>query len=559
MPRDDTNALRDRLQTLFGSELVIERELGRGGMAAVFAAYDPGLQRRVAVKMLLPEIADEEVSERFLREGRTVASLHHPHVVAVYAVRSGHGTNAIVMQYVEGRSLDVVLSQQPVIPLNAAARILSQVASGLQHAHDRGVIHRDVKPANVLIDQVGRAVVSDFGIARRDDGLTVTKTGVVLGTSDYMSPEQRAGERVAPATDQYAFGVMAFEVLTGRLPFIGTLEESIRGHMSEAPPSLQELRAEIPPVVEDLVHRMLAKDPSQRWPSLAEAEDVFGSLSTLGGDTPRLVRAVTPSVPAPVSVAAPASRSRTMAIVIAAVVIVALAVWAAVVWRGGRAPGSPISGAMTGAGDSSAATVVPPGRDQGAPPPAPGAARGAEDRAASNARTSARGAAPAPSNVGPGTDAAPGAAAEPPQPAPSVAGPPVAASTSLKNDAPPATDSAAPASASTATLADARQVGRAFVTMLNQRRARELAQLTPIGGDAVARAELIKLTESAPDFAAGFERLPAAPVASANGFETELFVDLEWRGGKRILRVTLRALRSADGWRMAGLGVEPAG
>ncbi len=329
MPVDDTTALKARLQALFGNELVIEQELGRGGMAAVFAAFDPGLRRRVAVKMLLPEIAnDTEVAERFLREGRTVASLQHPHVVGVHAVRSGQGTNAIVMQYVEGRSLDVVLEQQPVIPLNAAARILAQAAAGLQHAHERGVIHRDVKPANVLIDAHGHAIVSDFGIARRDDGSAVTRTGIVLGTSDYMSPEQRSGERVTPATDQYAFGVMAFEVLSGRMPFLGSLGEVNRGHMLDAPPSLRSLRPEIPQAVEDVVQLMLAKDPAQRLASLAEAAEVFSAQATKGADTPRLVRVVTPPTPVTATTAPP--RTSRLATVSVAAVIVIIAVWATI-------------------------------------------------------------------------------------------------------------------------------------------------------------------------------------------------------------------------------------
>lgn len=280
MSLHDTDSLRSKLEALFGAEMAIENEIGRGGMAAVFAAFAPGLQRRVAVKMLLPQYADDQlVAERFLREGNTVASLQHPHVVSVYGVRSNEVTKAIVMQYIEGRSLDQVLAEQGTLPLAAVGSILTQVAAALQHAHDRGVIHRDVKPANVLIDLDGRAVVTDFGIARRKDGFATTQMGLVLGTTAYMSPEQRAGERVTPATDQYAFGVMAFELLTGRLPFVGGLGDVIRGHMTEAPPLVSRLRAEIPQDVEELVNRLLAKDPVARWPSLAEAERIFGSLA----------------------------------------------------------------------------------------------------------------------------------------------------------------------------------------------------------------------------------------------------------------------------------------
>lgn len=290
MTFNDTAQLQAQLQALVGGELLIERELGRGGMAAVFLGFDPALQRRVAIKLLLPEaIHDVSVVERFLREGRTIATLDHAHIVRVLSVRSSQGTSAIVMQYVDGQSLDVVLEQKGRLSIEAAGLILSQVASGLQHAHDRGVVHRDVKPANVLIDRDGRAIVTDFGIARRDDGSTPTKTGLVLGTVDYMSPEQRSGERVSPATDQYALGVMAFELLTGRLPFIGNIGQTTYGHMTQPPPLLQSVRPELPDAMEALVQRMLAKAPEDRWPSLNEVGRVFGTLTPHAGTTTRQI------------------------------------------------------------------------------------------------------------------------------------------------------------------------------------------------------------------------------------------------------------------------------
>jgi serine/threonine protein kinase len=299
----------------------------------------------------LPEaIVDVSVVERFLREGRTVASLDHPHVVRVMSVRSHPGTSAIVMQYVDGPSLDVVLQQRGRLPIEEAGRILSQVAAGLQHAHDRGVIHRDVKPANVLIDRDGRAIVTDFGIARRDDGSTPTKTGFVLGTVDYMSPEQRAGERVSPATDQYALGVMAFELLTGRLPFVGDLGATTYGHMTQPPPRLQSIRPELPDAMEALVQRMLAKAPEDRWPSLTEVGVVFGGAhvaatttrrtpvdsawTTPQSNTPVVIRAVreTPtasappppitSLPSEPTASRPGARGLVAGLVVIAVVIV---------------------------------------------------------------------------------------------------------------------------------------------------------------------------------------------------------------------------------------------
>ena len=278
-PGAGLDPLKDKLQALFGSELEFQQELGRGGMAAVFLAFDPGLQRRVAVKALLPDIADEPgMAERFLREARTVASLQHPHVVTVYSVRSNAETSAIVMQYVEGRSLEAALKERSPLPLAAAGMVLVQTAEGLQHAHERGVVHRDVKPANVLLDHAGRAVVSDFGIARRDNAPRTTETGMVVGTWAYMSPEQRRGEAMTAATDQYSFGVMGFELLTGRLPFTGTLREILRAHLEDPPPSLIALRGDIPQSVEALVHRMMAKKPEERYASLREAQRAFAGL-----------------------------------------------------------------------------------------------------------------------------------------------------------------------------------------------------------------------------------------------------------------------------------------
>ena len=286
LPGAASDDLRDRLQQLFGADLEFERELGRGGMGAVFSAFDPILQRRVAVKALLPEVAsDRGMAERFLGEARTVAALQHPHVVTVYAVRSGNGVHAIMMEFIEGRSLDAILRDRGRLPVPLAGMLLSHTAAGLQHAHDRGVIHRDVKPANVLIDHDGRAIVSDFGIARRESSPRLTDTGLVFGTWAYMSPEQRTGDTLTPATDQYALGVMAFELLAGRLPFEGTIAEVLRAHMTSPPPSLRAIRPDVPVVLENLINRMLAKNPNERWPSLREAERAFGTLVPDEGQT----------------------------------------------------------------------------------------------------------------------------------------------------------------------------------------------------------------------------------------------------------------------------------
>ena len=579
LPGAASDDLRDRLQQLFGADLEFERELGRGGMGAVFSAFDPILQRRVAVKALLPEVAsDRGMAERFLGEARTVAALQHPHVVTVYAVRSGNGVHAIMMEFIEGRSLDAILRDRGRLPVPLAGMLLSHTAAGLQHAHDRGVIHRDVKPANVLIDHDGRAIVSDFGIARRESSPRLTDTGLVFGTWAYMSPEQRTGDTLTPATDQYALGVMAFELLAGRLPFEGTIAEVLRAHMTSPPPSLRAIRPDVPVVLENLINRMLAKNPNERWPSLREAERAFGTLvpdegqttlqlasysKVVGKSVGSSVVAATRRLPTGVVGAAPTQRlstaeqsavsappptgvepgksSSTMLIAAAAVVVIGgIGAWM-VLSRGGAGDATPAASASAPVAANA--------------PVAPSNGAAGSERANS------------PSGVGVATNAAPAPASTPS--ASSGAAVSAAATGALMTSSPqrsaPVTDAAStptaksePAPAAlTPTLADARKLGREFVTLLNQRRYRELAQLQSLGGDAASRAELIKLTESAADFAAGFDRVPAAPTPTSTGFETEFYLDLEWRGGKKSMRVRLNAVSADGGWRAGGFAADP--
>ncbi|HVZ50008.1 MAG TPA: protein kinase [Gemmatimonadaceae bacterium] len=606
----DADVQREKLRALFGEDLDIERELGRGGMAAVYAAFDPALQRRVAVKVLLPEIAnDRAAADRFLKEARTVASLQHPNVVTVYAVRSRDGVHAIVMQFVEGRGLDSVLNERTMLPVHVAGMLLAHTAAGLQHAHDRGVIHRDVKPSNVLIDREGRAVVSDFGIARREGGPQTTETGMVIGTWAYMSPEQRTATSITPATDQYALGVMAFELLSGRLPFEGTAHEMLRAHLHAPPPSVRDLRPDVPPAVDAIIQRMMAKDPADRLPSLREAERLFGTLVPDEGQTTMQlaayshvraapgsqVMAAQPRRPAerpaesPTASAASAASAapnvpvrppgRRIGPAIAGAVVGVTVLVAA--WQFTRSPAD--SGRPTVQGPAPAATGGSPAPSgatatEPATPPAGGAppvSRGTtahvnersvvkHDAAAGTSRDASvpggqvtpasidaagavplAGAAVPSSGAGPLRDNQPRADAGT---SPSPGG--------ARGDAPPAP--AIPA-APAATRDDARKLGRDFVTMLNQRQFRDVAAIPAMGGDAGARDELIRLVQSAADFAAGFDRLPVAPAPWTKGFETEFDVDLEWRGGKKLLRVRLYAAQVDGAWRIAGLAVDPAG
>jgi serine/threonine protein kinase len=608
-PGAGEDSLRDQLRDLFGADLDIEREIGRGGMAAVYAGFDPALQRRVAVKVLLPEISnDRGMADRFLREARTVASLQHPHVVTVYAVRSRDGVHAIVMQYVEGRSLDAALQERGSLPLPVAGMLLAQACEGLQHAHDRGVIHRDVKPANVLIEHDGRAIVSDFGIARRETGPRTTDTGLVVGTWAYMSPEQRAADSITAATDQYALGVMAFELLTGQLPFYGTASEVMRGHMHTPPPSLRAIRPSISANIEAVVHRMLAKNPADRFPSLRDAERAFRALIADEGKTtmqlaaysqvqpkgsqvvaavakpavptvrqsaptmrtsvdvdatqvapeykpplPAGARAVTKSVPQaiPQAPSAPAKSGKGGALVGAGVGVLVLAIAFFVMKQ--KTPETQPADSTTPAQQVTPVTP-PPAPDGGGQPQQPQSTntqptRGATPPNGGGTQGTQLGGAP----ITPRGLSTPGG-----QPlAPVQNNPTIETPTKAPDPVPTKTDAPAAPAIPAATTADARRFGREFVTMLNQRKHRELGQVISLGGDAALRAELIKLAESAPDFAAGFDRVASAPGPWAKGFETDFVVDLTWRGGSKLMRVQL-FVESTDGaWRLAGMAVHP--
>jgi serine/threonine-protein kinase len=270
--------LLERIRTATADEYKIEREIGRGGMAAVFLARDIALERRVAIKVMLPDLINVQgVEARFVIEARTAAHLDHPGIVTVYAVRERAGLLYIVMKYIEGHTLEAVLRSQGQIDPIASALIGSRVAEALAFAHGEGVIHRDVKPSNIMIDARGRPVVTDFGIARMATAQSITVAGSMLGTPTHMSPEQCRGLPATPASDQYALGVTIYEMLTGRVPFTGTLFELITAHREQTPPPLSDYVAGVDPGLEQTVMRMLAKDPAQRWGSMNE---VVQRLST---------------------------------------------------------------------------------------------------------------------------------------------------------------------------------------------------------------------------------------------------------------------------------------
>lgn len=282
-----SDPLRDRVVAAVGDHYIIEDELGRGGMAVVYRALDARLNRRVALKVLPPELAyHADVRERFLREAQTAAALSHPNIVPIFSVGERAGLVFFVMALVEGESVAAMCRRSRECPPQEIARILAAVADALAYAHAHGVVHRDIKPDNILIEQAsGRPLVTDFGIARAmavDARLTVT--GVAMGTPTYMSPEQAMGEReVDGRSDQYSLAVVGYEMLAGAPPFRASNTPSLlMKHVSEMPLPVWGLRQGIPPALGGALMRALAKKPEQRWRDAAQFRDAIAGTGSAG-------------------------------------------------------------------------------------------------------------------------------------------------------------------------------------------------------------------------------------------------------------------------------------
>jgi len=255
-------------------------------MAAVYLARDLALNRRVAIKVMAPGLLlGAGMMERFKQEAVTVASLQHAHIVSIYGVRQIGDLHFFVMQFVPGRTLEGVLRDVGALPIPVVRAWLYEIGAALGYAHRRGVIHRDIKPGNILLNADGEAIVTDFGIAKVAESPNQTQTGTVVGTPVYMSPEQCYAKELTGASDQYSLGVVAYEMLVGRPPFSGSSFALMRAHTDTPPPSLQETRPDVPPAMEAAIMRMLAKTPEERFPSLAEALVSLGA-TPLAHDDP---------------------------------------------------------------------------------------------------------------------------------------------------------------------------------------------------------------------------------------------------------------------------------
>jgi serine/threonine-protein kinase len=246
--------------------------LGVGGMASVYLAHDLQLNRRVAIKAMLPNLLDNEnMIHRFFDEARKQARLEHPNIIPIYSLHWNEDLPFFAMKFVDGFPLDDVIHARGGLPIPVVQHVLNGAISGLQYAHDEGVIHRDVKPGNVLIDRRGQLLVSDFGIAKAAESPHLTQTGAAIGTPTYMSPEQCRGLPLSPASDQYSVGVLAFHLLTGSTPFTGSTLELLRAQVDDRPPSITEVRPDCPQRLAAAVMRMLEKSPDARWSALRDA------------------------------------------------------------------------------------------------------------------------------------------------------------------------------------------------------------------------------------------------------------------------------------------------
>ncbi len=278
-----------RLAEALGDAYTIEGEIGRGGMGVVYRARDERLQRRVAIKVLPPELAfQQDIRERFTREAQTAARLSHPHIVPIHSVGEGQGLVYFVMGYVDGESVAARIRRRGSLPVEEARRIMMETADALSAAHAMSVIHRDIKPDNILLEGTrGRVMVTDFGIAKAlsaTSGATLTGIGVAIGTPAFMSPEQAAGERdIDGRSDLYSLGVVTYQMLTGALPFNApSVAGILMKQITEPAPDLRIKRPDTPEDLAQAVGRCLEKDPQSRWTTADALRRALESRTSVG-------------------------------------------------------------------------------------------------------------------------------------------------------------------------------------------------------------------------------------------------------------------------------------
>jgi len=292
------------IDTLFDGRYKIVRKLGAGGMANVYLAEDQELGRRVAIKILNDRHAnDEQFVERFRREAKNAAGLSHPNIVSIFDRGEAEGTYYIAMEYLDGRSLKELISGRGPAPINVAVDYARQILAALRIAHRQGLVHRDIKPHNVLVDGEGRVKVTDFGIARAGPS-QMTEEGSIIGTAQYLSPEQAQGAPVTPASDLYSVGIVLYELLTGSVPFAGESPvELAMKHLSKVPEPPSRIRPEVPRDLDFVVMRALAKAPSERYQSADEMDADLARVARGVAVSPETEEAATAIIAQPITAA----------------------------------------------------------------------------------------------------------------------------------------------------------------------------------------------------------------------------------------------------------------
>src|SRR5690349_9508152 len=331
------------MTTVIGTKLSgryrISDKLGSGGMSTVYCAFDETLEREVALKILHSDISSDPAAlERFRRESRTVAQLSHPHVVMVIDAGEDNGHPYIVFEHVSGETLKARIRREGPLPIAEAVAYAIEIGRALEAAHERGLVHRDVKPQNVLLDEEGRAKVTDFGIALGLEGEGLTAAGRVIGTTDYVSPEQAMGQEVTGQSDVYSLGIVLFEMLTGTVPFKGESGVSVAmKHVREGIPDVQRRRPEVSAALAAVLERATAKELDNRYRSMAEfvrdLEEVLTYETARAGEATGEATAVLSALPDNVAGRKPRWR-RLLPIAVYVLIAAAIAIAAGIVIGG---------------------------------------------------------------------------------------------------------------------------------------------------------------------------------------------------------------------------------
>jgi eukaryotic-like serine/threonine-protein kinase len=367
----------------------IEDRIGSGGMSTVYRAFDETLERQVAIKIMHSDISSDDAAlERFRREARTVAQLSHPHVVMVIDAGEDEGHPYIVFEHVRGETLKDRIRHEGPLPVAEAVAYAIEIGRALQVAHERGLVHRDVKPQNVLLDEEGRAKVTDFGIALGLESNQLTAAGKVIGTTDYVSPEQAQGHEVSGQSDVYSLGIVLYEMLVGEVPFSGESHVSVAmKHVREGLPDVQRRRPEVSAALAAVLERATAKDLGSRTPTMGEfvreLEEVLTYESARSGGATGEATAILSQLPA--GIAGRRSRRRTIGLALLYVAIAAVvAVVAALVVNGEGQQNGPIA-----AGDLRPIELNESDAHEYDPPPGDGRERGTQSLAVDGDPTTA--------------------------------------------------------------------------------------------------------------------------------------------------------------------------